>query len=120
MRKVASKAPKPAPVKVIETYRIQAKFASDVFFPSNAVEERFWKRDWNVNADIRFQTMDGKICVPKFISTTNNKDGWADERFDDFCQRMFNISFRQMRSLWFGRLGKLDYYWHWVKLTVVE
>lgn len=120
MRKVASKAPKPAPVKVIETYRIQAKFAPDVFFPSNAVEERFWKRTYSDNTEVRFVTMDGKTCIPKFISTTNNKDGWADERFDDFCQRMFNISFRQMRSLWFGRLGKLDYYWHWVKLTVVE
>lgn len=105
---------------VIETYRIQAKYAPDVFFPSNAVDERFWKRDWNVNADIRFETLDGKICIPKFISTTNNRDGWADERFDDFCKRKFDIPFCNLRSMWISRLGKIDYYWHWVQLTIVE
>lgn len=119
MRKVASKAPKPAPVKVVETYRIQAKFAPDVFFPSNAVEERFWKRDWNINADIRFETLDGKICIPKFISTTNNRSGEFDGRFDDFCMRKFDVPFCNIRSMWISRLGTIDYYWHWVQLQEV-
>ena len=60
---------KQAPAVVPPTYyRIQAKFAPDVFFPSNALEERFWERSGYEN--VRFTTLDDKNCIPQFISTT--------------------------------------------------
>lgn len=116
MRKV--KAPKPEPVVRIETYKIHAKYAEDIFFPSNAVEDAFWHRPFDVPMNrVRFITSDGKTCKPTFISTTNNRNGEYDERFDDFCQRMFGMTYKRLRSVWIARLGTLDYYWHWVKLV---
>ncbi len=117
-RKVKEKAPAPVVQKVY--YRIQAKYAPDVFFPSNAVDESFWKRPgWSMEG-IRFETLDGKKCIPVFQSTTNNRDGSYTERFDDFCQRKFGIPFVNLQSMWNSRLGYCDYYWHWVKLEIEE
>lgn len=109
---------KQAPAVVPPTYyRIQAKFAPDIFFPSNALEERFWERSGYEN--VRFTTLDDKNCIPQFISTTNNRDGEYDSNFDDFCQRMFGLPFVNIKSMWISRLGKVDYYWHWVKLIKI-
>lgn len=95
-------------------YRINTKFTTMVFCPSNAIEDAFWQRDENV--DPLFRTTDGKLCRPLFIRTTNNSGGRYDEDFDYLCKRHFNASFASVRSLWYARLGELDNYWHLITL----
>lgn len=97
-------------------YRIQAKFAEDILCPSNAIEDSFWQRPLGSMTNVRFSTLDDVNCKVQFRSTTNNRDGWADGRFDDFCQQKFGITFAQLKQMWQSRLGDLDYYWHWIKL----
>lgn len=100
-----------------ETYRINAKFADEVFCPSNAIDAPFWSREYEV--DPLFRTSDGVLCKPTFLGTTNNESGEYDERFDGMCKRKFGMSFSAVRSIWFSRLGKLDYYWHLIKLEKI-
>lgn len=116
MRRAAvKKKEEPAP-RIVETYKVSAKFADDIFCPSNAIEARFWNRHPSPIVDIQFTTTDGRLCVPEFQATWNNSDGRYDEEFDNFCQRKFGLSYKALRSVWIGRLGRCDNYWHWIKL----
>ena len=117
MRRVKQKAD---PILIPnELYRIKAKFAPDVFLPSNAIDNSFWKRTSN-NKNYRFITTDGHTCRVEFICTSNNSDGEYDDYFDDFCQRKFGIPYIAIRSMWIGRLDRVDSYWHWIKLEIEE
>lgn len=95
-------------------YRIQCRYAPVVFFPSTAVDDAFWRR--RETDGVRFETLDGKVCIPKFIRTTNNRGGEYDEDFDYLCKRHFGTSFASVRSLWIARLAEMDDYWHFVEL----
>lgn len=101
------------PIKREEVFRIEAKFAPVLFFPSNAVEAAFWRRD---DVEPRFMTLDNVLCKPVFLATMNGEN----ERFDDICQNHFGHSFQTIRSIWISRLGtNLDSYWHLVKLEKI-
>lgn len=65
----------------------------------------------------QFKTSDGINVSVKFISTWNNKDGQYDEQLDGICNREYGAPFATIRSIWIGRLGKVDEYWHLIKLT---
>lgn len=95
-------------------FPIEAKYAPEIFCPSNAIDEYFWNHELGV--DPYFKTLDGKVCKPTFIRTTNNRGGVYDEEFDYFCNKHFGMSFASIRSMWFARLGRLDDYWHYIKL----
>lgn len=100
----------------VERYNISAKFNEYVFCPANAIEERFYNRSEAVLPE--FVTTDGVICSAEFIGTWNNRGNVYEDEFDRICQRRYGIPFVSIRSMWIGRLGTLDYFWHLIRLEV--
>lgn len=88
---------------------LQCKFKELILLPANAIDTR----------EKQYRTVDGIDVSVQFISTWNNKDGQYDERLDDLCLREYNTPFSMIRSIWIGRLGVVDDYWHLIKLTKV-
>lgn len=90
-------------------YKIAAKSAPYILFPSNAVEPAFWHR---LPGELyEFVGTDDIVFVPEFLHT------WSGECDDlaECCERRFGMPFESMRSLWIGRLGTLDSYWHFIR-----
>ena len=100
--------------RIVETYDLGAKFAEWVFCPADAIDGRFYHRA--PNTDIRFRTTDGVIANPCFEGTWNNTDGMYDEEFERICQDKYGRPFMNIRSIWVSRLGKVDDYWHLIRL----
>ena len=95
-------------------YRIECKFAGEVFVPSEAIERSFYDiaRPWT---DDVFITMDGKVCRPEFLRSWSEV---KDDKMDEFCIERWGMPFSLVRSLWFDRLG-LRYglkTWHYIRL----
>ena len=63
-----------------------------------------------------YETTDGITCRLKYISTWNNSDGSYDGELEDVCQHRFGCPFSTIRSIWISRLGRVDVYWHLVKM----
>jgi len=103
--------------KVVKQYRIDAKSADYVFCPANAIEDEFYHRNSNVIPEL--VTRDGVVHSCTFISTWNNSGGVYEDEFDNVCQRYFGISFMSIQSVWIGRLGKVDSFWHLIKLEKI-
>ena len=100
--------------KVTIQYRILARSADYVFCPANAIEDEFYHRGQNVIPEL--VSTDGVIHKPTFIGTWNNTGGVYEDEFEDICQRRYQMPFVSIRSMWIGRLGRLDNYWHLIKL----
>lgn len=95
-------------------YRIECKYAPEVFVPSEAIDSRFYEeaKPWT---DDEFVTMDGKVCRPEFLSSWLEAD---EAKMDGFCMDRWGMKFSMVRSLWFDRL-KLRYglrTWHYIRL----
>lgn len=88
--------------------KIQCKFAEWMLAPSNAIQQAE-----------TYETMDGVTCRLKYISTWNNSGGDYDEELEDVCQSKFGCPFSTIRSIWISRLGRVDVYWHLVKMIKV-
>lgn len=88
---------------------LQCKFKEFILLPANAIDTK----------ENEFRTTDGVDVSVKFISTWNNKDGQYDEQLDELCIREYGTPFVTIRSIWIGRLGRADEYWHLIKLTRV-
>lgn len=84
--------------------KISAKFAEKLLVPANGIEFG------------EVETFDGIKCRTEFLATWNNADGMFDEELEGVCQREYGCSFRAIKSIWIGRLGRLSDYWHLVKL----
>lgn len=95
-------------------YRINVKYAPEVFIPANAIERAYYED--RHRGEETFLTSDGEEVRPVFIETSNNRGGRFDAFFDDYCREHFGISFEYFRKIWFGRLGVVDDYWHFIKL----
>lgn len=95
-------------------YRIEAKFSEKVLLPANAIEADFFKGQ--SQEYYRFITADGQECKGRFAAAWNNEDGRYDERLDMVCQRSWAVPFASMRSMWIGRLGKVDDLWYIINL----
>lgn len=104
----------PEPTRIVEQYYIQAKSAEYVFCPANAIDSEFYHRDSYVIPE--FVTTDGVAHRPTFIGTWNNRGGLYQDEFERICQRYYGTSFVAIRSIWIGRLDKLDDFWHLIKL----
>ena len=76
--------------------------------PDNAVNRAY--------RDDEFETLDGVKCRMEFQMTCNNKNGMFDDSLDMDCLRYYGCHFQTIKSIWIGRLGRLDDYWHLVKL----
>lgn len=113
-RKQPVKKSPPEPIRVVKQYRIQAKFAEYVFCPANAIEYEFYNRDSCVIPE--FITNDGTTHRPTFISTWNNLDRVYEDEFEDICQKYYDEPFVTIRSIWIGRLDRIDDFWHLIKL----
>ena len=99
-------------------FRIDSKFTEFVFCPMNAVDSGFYSRT-DFRQPVHFVTKDGVECVPEFVSGWNNEDGRYDGRFDELCQEHYGFPFRSIRSIWVSRLGRVENYWHLIKLTKI-
>ena len=102
------------PPKITEQYYIQAKSSEWILCPANAIAREFYTRAPNIEPEL--VTNDGVIHKCQFVSTWNNRDGVYEDEFECVCQRLYNMSFESIRSMWIGRLGRLDDYWHLIKL----
>lgn len=98
-------------------YRINVKYAPEVFIPANAIESAYYEE--RRRNEVTFLTSDGIEVRPVFVRTSNNKDGLFDEEFDEYCQGHFGMTFEYFRKIWFGRLGRVDDYWHFIKLEKI-
>ena len=63
-----------------------------------------------------FDTDDCVICKPEFQTTWNNKGGAFEEELEQVSMVRFGVPFQSIRSIWIGRLGHIDDYWHLIKL----
>ena len=88
--------------------KIQCKFAEYMLAPANALRQ----------AD-SYETMDGIVCRLEYVATWNNSDGSYDGELEDVCQHRFGCPFSTIRSIWISRLGRVDVYWHLVKMIKV-
>ena len=102
------------PAVVTAQYKIEAKFNEYVLCPRNAIEYGFYTRNPSVLSEL--VTADGSVCEAEFIATWNDTGGVYDEEFDSICQSRFGAPFVSIRSIWISRLGRLDDYWHLIKL----
>lgn len=103
--------------RTVVTYRIQAKASEYILCPANAIEHDFYVRNQNILPQLG--TTDGSVHEARFESTWNNANGAYDEELDRLCQRMFRVPFVSVRSMWIGRLGRIDDYWHLIKLEKI-
>lgn len=87
--------------------KIKSKFVDFLLIPFNGI----------LPGDV--ETTDGVKCHVEYQTTWNNKDGLYDEDLDDVCQRRIGCPFSTVRSIWFSRLGKVDDYWHLIKMIKV-
>lgn len=106
--------PTPPPV-MTETYRLNSKSSERVFCPANAIEERFYARDCHILPEL--VTNDGIVHRCEFLGTWNNRGGMYEDEFENICQREYGMSFLSIRSMWIGRLGHVDEFWHLIKLN---
>ena len=104
----------PKPITTVRQYRIHAKSAEFVFCPANAIENGFYTRDSYVTPEL--VATDGVAHKATFIGTWNNRGGVYEEEFENICQKYYGLPFVSIRSMWIGRLDKLDDYWHLIKL----
>lgn len=95
-------------------YRIKAKSADFIFCPANAIEDGFYNRNSYVLPEL--VTNDGHVHKCQFIGTWNNRGGVYDEEFENICQDKYGMPFLSVRSMWIGRLGRVDDFWHLIKL----
>lgn len=86
---------------------IACKFRDLILLPANAIDP----------LEKNYRTADGIDVTIQFISTWNNKGGEYDEQLDDICNREYNTPFSMIRSIWIGRLGMADEFWHLIRLT---
>ena len=93
--------------------KIPCKYAEFVLCPANAAK-------WNVGGKTMVETTDGIVAEVEVQHTWNNRDGLYDGDLDAYSKTKFGIPFETIRSLWFGRLGVIDDYWHLIKLKKNE
>ena len=102
------------PAPIVVQYHIQAKSSEYIFCPGNAIQQDFYTRRPEVVPE--FVTVDGVSHRVEFIGTWNNVNSEYDDEFDSVCQKYYGMPFEAIRSMWIGRLSKLDSFWHLVKL----
>ena len=88
-----------------------------MFCPANAIEEAFYKRPFQ--EDFLLVTREGKMARATFCHTWNNAGGRYDKLFDELCLADYGMPFKSLCAIWFSRLGRLDDYWHLIKLEEV-
>lgn len=93
------------------SHKIKCKYAEYMMAPFNA---------FPAGMGAQYETTDGVLCDLEMCSSWNNDRGDYDDEFDYVCQKNFGCSFSAIRSIWISRLGKVDDYWHLVKLVKVN
>lgn len=87
--------------------KIQSKYTNRLLLPANGLP------------GYEFETRDGVPCRATLIATWNNSDGRYDAELECVCQDLFSQPFSFIRSIWLGRLGHLDNYWHLIAMEKV-
>ena len=95
-------------------YKIQAKSAEYILCPANAIEDAFYRR--NPGNPYRLETIDGAEHSVVFLCTWFNRGTMYDDELEATCQKYYGMTFEGIRSMWIGRLCRVDDYWHLIKL----
>lgn len=98
----------------VRKYKIQAKSAEYILCPANAIEDAFYKR--KADSPFLLKTADGAKHSVVFLCTWFNHGSVYDEELEAACQRYYGMTFEGIRSIWIGRLGRVDDFWHLIKL----
>lgn len=96
-------------------YRISARFVEEALIPAEALDCDF-KGD---NKDAIFITNDGITVRLVFLSTMNNAKDFCEDRLEYYCRGKYGMSFRQFENRWADRLGRLEDWWHIIKMERV-
>ena len=95
----------------MRTVKLKARFSDRLILPDEAV---------SADPGAVYETLDGRLCSMRFLSTRVNKgDCYADE-LDLLCGRFIGAAFSAVRSIWIGRLGTVGDVWHFVRLDELE
>lgn len=97
---------------VMKKYRISARFVGEALIPALALDCDF-KGD---NKDASFVTSDGVTVKLVFLSTMNNAQDFCEELLEHYCRTKYGMSFRRIEDMWSDRLGRLDDWWHVIKM----
>lgn len=89
--------------------QIQCKYVPKLIAPSNAF---FFPED-------EYRTADGKTCRIKPLACWKDEDGSCEDDLENFCQCHHECSFEVIRSIWFGRLGRVSDYWYLVEMIEI-
>lgn len=87
--------------------KIKCNYTEYLLVPANGVEF----------GDV--ETADGVKCHLEFQATWHNADGRFDDELESVCQKYYNFPFSSIRSIWISRLGRVDDYWHLIKLLKI-
>ena len=90
---------------------ILCKYNEYILAPANAFRSGIIRDE--------FETLDGIRCRSEIDTVWNNENGQYDEELNIVCHKHYGCPFSAIRSLWFGRLGTVDKYWHLVKMVKV-
>lgn len=108
-------------------YRINTTFAKECLLPHEAVDRRYWyvncktEEDWSIWFKAVFRTKDNVRVRLKFISVCDNADGRYTPQLDAMSQRLYNMPFGYVRSIWASRYeGALSDTWHRVNMEEVK
>jgi len=97
--------------------KLSCRFAPEVLVPSNAIDGSFFL---GAPADrYIFTTMDGHKCLGTFLASWKNSEDGHNDELQDFCMERFKCGFGTIRAIMASRLGKVEDYWHLIKLEEI-
>lgn len=96
----------------MKRYRISARFVDEALVPARALDCDYH----GDNDEAEFVTTDGVVVKLKFICTMNNADDWCRDSLEAYCEINYKRPFDQIEYMWVDKLGRLDDWWHVVKM----
>ena len=109
-------------IYLTEPYRLCVKHSSEALIPCCAVDMR-WKRvypktreDWERWLGAKFLTSDGHLVQIEIVCGYNNASGGYDSEFEEICQRLYNLPFATIRSVWASRFPRMDNFWYLIRM----
>lgn len=94
---------------MVQVKILQIKFCDTAIIPSELV-----KFDSHLQI---YRVATGETVRLDYRMTCDNSRGIYDEYLDGLCREVHGMSFKEVRSAWYGRLGVSSKFWHKVKMV---
>ena len=89
--------------------KISTRYAEVALLPDEVLQGVF-------SPDAIWETWDGMIVKFSFLGTYARD---SEDRLDEICRSLYNMSFIDVRENWSARLGYLKNVWHKVRMMKV-